>query len=447
MSRAPSTLSALLILQAVIVAGQVPPFRAETRLVVLHATVTNGRGELMTNLDQGAFTVQENSRRQPITLFRRDDVPISVGLLIDNSGSMRLLRAKVEAAALAFARASNPDDEIFVVNFADTVHLDVPMTRDLQVLEAGIARVDSIGGTSLRDAVDLGERYLSEHATKDRRVLLVITDGKDNASMTSADRIREQAERSQTTIHAIGLVNDRDAGGGGAGRHELTEMTTRTGGVGVLSGECRAGGSRRGQSRTADSPSVHGGVCPARPDARWIVPHYSRHGQCEWERALHRPHEGWLPGRAGRARARVVPAGARTTEMVNRRIVLRHLTSLICALGAWWTVTAQELAFPSTATSVKFAAIGDAGTGKPPQYDIANQMTRFHAIFPFDRVLMLGDNIYGRQGPSDLLRKFAEPYQPLLDRGVTFFASLGNHDDPANRRYLSLPRIQFAPPD
>ena len=119
------------------------------------ATVTNSRGELVTNLDQRAFTVEENGKRQPITLFRRDDVPISVGLLIDNSGSMRSLRAKVEAAALAFARASNPDDEIFVVNFADTVHLDVPMTADLRVLEAGIGRVDSIGGTALRDAVDL----------------------------------------------------------------------------------------------------------------------------------------------------------------------------------------------------------------------------------------------------------------------------------------------------
>ena len=223
------TLLALLILQTGASAGQAPPFRAEIRLVVLHATVTNSRGELVTNLDQHAFTVQENGKRQPITLFRRDDVPISVGLLIDNSGSMRTLRPRVEAAALAFARASNPDDEVFVVNFADKVRLDVPMTGDLKVLEAGIGRVDSIGGTALRDAVDSAERYLREHATRDRRVLLVITDGKDNASITSPERIRRQAEQSQTTIHAIGLFNARDTGG--AGRHELTEMTERTGGI------------------------------------------------------------------------------------------------------------------------------------------------------------------------------------------------------------------------
>jgi Ca-activated chloride channel homolog len=228
MRTAQRTLAALLLLHAGAAAGQAP-FRVETRLVVLRATVTNSRGESVTNLDKGAFTVEENGKRQPITLFRRDDVPISLGLLIDNSGSMRRLRSKVEAAALAFARASNPDDEIFVVNFADKVHLDVPMTSDVRVLEAGIARVDSIGGTSLRDAVDLAERYLGDHAGRDRRVLLVITDGKDNASLTSAERIRQQAERSQMTIDAIGLFNERDDGGGG--RRELLDMTRRTGGV------------------------------------------------------------------------------------------------------------------------------------------------------------------------------------------------------------------------
>jgi VWFA-related protein len=198
---------------------------------VLHATVTNSQGESITNLSQRAFKVRENGKRQTITLFRRDDVPISLGLLIDNSGSMRLLRSKVEAAALAFARASNPDDEVFVLNFADKVHLDVPMTSDLRALEAGIGRVDSIGGTAMRDAVDVAERYLTEHARRDRRVLLVITDGKDNASVTSAARIREQAERSQTAIDAIGLFNERDSAAAGTGRHELLEMTQRSGGI------------------------------------------------------------------------------------------------------------------------------------------------------------------------------------------------------------------------
>src|SRR6202163_1892059 len=144
--------------------GQQPPsFRAETRLVVLHATVRDSRGELITNLPRSAFTVFENGRRQPVTLFRHDDIPVSLGLLIDNSGSMRAVRSKVEAAALALARASNPQDEMFVLNFNDKAHIDVPFTSDVQVLEAGIRRVDSIGGTAMRDAIDLAQTYLVEH--------------------------------------------------------------------------------------------------------------------------------------------------------------------------------------------------------------------------------------------------------------------------------------------
>jgi predicted MPP superfamily phosphohydrolase len=112
-----------------------------------------------------------------------------------------------------------------------------------------------------------------------------------------------------------------------------------------------------------------------------------------------------------------------------------RLLGLLLAIAAWWSVTAQELTLPSVANSVKFAAIGDAGSGDSPQYEIANQMTRFHAKFRFDRVIMLGDNIYGGQGPQDLIKKFSQPYKALLDAGVTFYASLGNHDSPANVRY------------
>jgi predicted MPP superfamily phosphohydrolase len=113
----------------------------------------------------------------------------------------------------------------------------------------------------------------------------------------------------------------------------------------------------------------------------------------------------------------------------------RLLTTILLLFSAWWTVTAQEFALPSIPDSVKFAVIGDAGTGDPPQYDIANQMTRLHATFPFDRVIMLGDNVYGGQTPSDLSKKFSQPYKALLDMGVKFYASLGNHDDPVNVGY------------
>jgi Ca-activated chloride channel family protein len=108
---------------------------------------------------------------------------------------MRSRRTTVEAAALAFARASNPDDELFVLNFADKQRIDVPFTSDVRVFEAGIERVDAIGGTAMRDAVDLAEAYLTDHATRDRKALLIVTDGNDNASLFSLERILKQAEQ------------------------------------------------------------------------------------------------------------------------------------------------------------------------------------------------------------------------------------------------------------
>jgi len=220
-SRTLASFATVLLLQS-------PAFHVETRLVVLSATVRNSRGELVTVLDRQAFTVYENGRRQPIVVFRKDDVPVSLGLLIDNSASMRLARAKVEAAALALARASNPQDEIFVLNFADKTHIDVPFTSDVRVLEAGIARVDAIGGTAMRDAVHMGEDYLRDHAARDRKVLIVLTDGNDNASTVSLDQIRQAAEQRDIVIYAVGLTHE--AARAPIAHHELDRLAGKTGG-------------------------------------------------------------------------------------------------------------------------------------------------------------------------------------------------------------------------
>jgi hypothetical protein len=96
---------------------------------------------------------------------------------------------------------------------------------------------------------------------------------------------------------------------------------------------------------------------------------------------------------------------------------------------------AQELALPLTTDSVRFAAIGDNGTGDPPEYDVGRQMATYHAKFPFTFVLMLGDNMYGSQGPQDYVKKFEAPYKLLLDAKVEFFAALGNHDETNQRLY------------
>lgn len=113
----------------------------------------------------------------------------------------------------------------------------------------------------------------------------------------------------------------------------------------------------------------------------------------------------------------------------------RSLAALLIVSAALLHLTAQELSLPNAPDSVKFAVVGDMGTGERDQYDVAAQMMRFHAKFAFGQVITLGDNIYGGQGPEDLVKKFSQPYKPLLDAGVKFHAALGNHDDPANVSY------------
>jgi hypothetical protein len=113
----------------------------------------------------------------------------------------------------------------------------------------------------------------------------------------------------------------------------------------------------------------------------------------------------------------------------------RLVTTVLFVISALWSVTAQEITLPNAPGSLKFGVIGDSGSGDAEQYDVGKQMARFHAKFPFDQVIMLGDNIYGGQSAQDLVQKFAQPYKALLDAGVKFHASLGNHDDPLNRRY------------
>ncbi len=216
--------------------AQTPTFRAGTRIVVLEATVTNLRGELVTDLGRDDFAIYDNGRRQTITVFRRDDVPVSVGLVIDNSGSMRALRPTVEAAALAFVRASNPQDEVFVLNFADKSRVDVPLTSDAHALEAGIRRVDAIGSTAMRDAVDRAEHYLEDHARRERRLLLVITDGKDNASVTALQQIQRQADQDHVMVYAVGLMGNETASDAKSARRDLDELTQKTGGVAFYPG-------------------------------------------------------------------------------------------------------------------------------------------------------------------------------------------------------------------
>jgi VWFA-related protein len=210
-----------------------PTFRADTRLVVLHASVVDKGGKLITNLPQSAFKVFENGVEQTLKLFRREDVPVSMGIIVDNSGSMRDKRQKVEAAALALAKASNPQDEVFIVNFNDDPYLDVPFTNDPKKLQEGLARIDSRGGTAMRDAISLSMDYARKKGKKDKKVLLVITDGNDNASNETLERLVERSKNGDNgvLIYAIGLLNEEEKREARQAKRALDALTQATGGL------------------------------------------------------------------------------------------------------------------------------------------------------------------------------------------------------------------------
>ncbi len=206
-------------------------FRSDTRLVVLHASVTDRKGKLLTNLDQRAFKIFENGQPQQIKIFKREDVPVSLGIIIDDSGSMSTKRTRVEAAALAMVRESNPQDEVCVVNFNDDAFLDVPFTNDVHKMEQGLARIDSRGGTAMRDALNMSLDYTKDKAKKDKKVLLVITDGNDNASNVSLESVVRRSNQSDTLVYAIGLFTEEEKHEATKARRALNELTAATGGL------------------------------------------------------------------------------------------------------------------------------------------------------------------------------------------------------------------------
>ena len=212
-------------------AGLYAQFRSDTRLVVLHASVTDRKGKLVTNLDRNAFKIFENGQPQDVKIFRREDIPVSLGILIDDSGSMMSKRARVEAAALAMVRASNPEDEVFIVNFNDDAYLDVPFTSDLHKLEQGLARIDSRGGTAMRDAMSMSLDYVTKNAKKDKKVLMVITDGNDNASNITLEKVVARANQADTLIYAIGLFTEEEKREANKARRALNELVGATGGL------------------------------------------------------------------------------------------------------------------------------------------------------------------------------------------------------------------------
>jgi Ca-activated chloride channel homolog len=204
-------------------------FKREVEEVVLHATVYDEQRHIAPSLDQNAFTVLENGVPQTITSFRREDVPVAIGIIVDNSGSMRDKREKVNQAVLNLIRASNPQDEVFVVNFGENPYLDQDFTSDVNLLQVALHKASTRGATALYDAVVASSAHLSKGGQLGKKVLLVITDGQDNMSQeTLQEAARTLQQPNGPTLYAIGLLG---SGLQARGREALQRLADGTGGV------------------------------------------------------------------------------------------------------------------------------------------------------------------------------------------------------------------------
>ena len=184
-------------------------------------------------LKQENFRVFEDKIEQKLSVFKREDVPVSMGLVIDNSGSMREKRPRVNEAAITLVEASNPRDEAFVVNFNDDFYLDLDkdFTSSISDLKEALERIDSRGSTALRDAI-IGSLDHLKKGKKDKKVLLVVTDGEDNASHNSLEKTLREIQKTDTVIYTIGLLGgEGDKKGAKRAKKVLQEIAAASGGV------------------------------------------------------------------------------------------------------------------------------------------------------------------------------------------------------------------------
>src|SRR5215471_16383725 len=204
--------------------------RVRSDEVTLQATVVDPKSRLITNLGKDSFTVYEDNQQQQITSFRREDIPVSIGIVVDNSGSMRTKRNAVTKAVLNLVQASNPKDEVFIVNFNDEPYLDQDFTNNVSLMREALDRVDSRSGTALYDAVIAAADHLAKGGQREKKVLLVITDGEDNESQASLEEaVRSVQSENGPTIYAIGILSPEDRQR--TAKRALEALSLQTGGV------------------------------------------------------------------------------------------------------------------------------------------------------------------------------------------------------------------------
>jgi Ca-activated chloride channel family protein len=204
----------------------------DVNLVVLHTTVLDDRGRFADGLKEENFRVLEDKAEQKLAVFKREDIPVSMGLVIDNSGSMRDKRPRVNAAALTLVEASNPQDEAFVVNFNDDFYLDLDkdFSSSIPELKEALERIDSRGSTALYDAI-IGSLDHVKKGKKDKKVLLVVTDGEDNTSHNSLEKTIREIQKTDTVIYTIGLLGEESKKNAKRAKRALEEIAKASGGL------------------------------------------------------------------------------------------------------------------------------------------------------------------------------------------------------------------------
>ncbi len=205
-------------------------FRKNVDEVMLHATVVDDKQRIVTTLDKSAFTVFEDGKPQSIISFHHIDIPVAMGIVIDNSGSMREKRNKVNQAALNLVRSSNPKDEVFIVNFNDEQYLDQDFTHDLRKLKEALEKIDARGGTALYDALVASADHLKKDARLEKKVIFVVTDGEDNASSETLEQsVKQLQEEGGPSVYAIGILGDEEHPK--RAKKALQVLAERTGGI------------------------------------------------------------------------------------------------------------------------------------------------------------------------------------------------------------------------
>ena len=222
-----SLLAIVPVMSSLLWAQEIPyKLNVNVDLTEVHVNVTDEKDHPIGNLQKENFRIFEDRTEQKIAVFKHEDLPVSLGLVIDNSRSIEPRKQRLDAAALSFVRKSNAEDETFIVHFDDEARLTTDFTASIPVLEEALASTKPFGQTAIYDALILALDHMT-HAKETKRAILLITDGVDNSSKHSLDEALDAAKRSRVAVYTVGLLS---VSGGQKAEDSLIRIAETTGG-------------------------------------------------------------------------------------------------------------------------------------------------------------------------------------------------------------------------